>query len=65
MLARMWLYSPSHPSRVRGLKSFRLLLARLRVVSHPSRVRGLKFALDPDLSFAGCESHPSRVRGLK
>ena len=32
----------SHPSRVRGLKFFRLCLWRIRVKSHPSRVRGLK-----------------------
>ena len=37
---------PSHPTRVRGLKSSSLLLPRYTATSHPTRVRGLKFLLN-------------------
>ena len=42
---------PSHPTRVRGLKSFVLSSAAYAPLSHPTRVRGLK--LFPVRQFCG------------
>ena len=54
----------SHPSRVRGLKSYFNRGEKGEQGSHPSRVRGLK-SDDPKYTDTVPESHPSRVRGLK
>ena len=54
----------SHPTRVRGLKSYFIAQAKAQNLSHPTRVRGLKLLERVLVAFQHW-SHPTRVRGLK
>ena len=54
----------SHPTRVRGLKFFGLVVTQSQCASHPTRVRGLKF-YTIYVGYLILTSHPTRVRGLK
>jgi len=57
-------YTPSRPSRARGLKHVIILLPKKPGESRPSRARGLK-PRDVDILLARSGSRPSRARGLK
>ena len=55
----------SHPSRVRGLKSFLLLFVCILLIVAPFTGAWIEIRVKRPAQSSASRSHPSRVRGLK